>query len=190
MRRENKALNIALAGLMGALTAAGAYLIIPLPFSPVPVTGQTFFVLLTGLVLGVELGVMAMGVYLAIGTAGFPVFAGGTGGLGILFGPTGGYIVGFIAAVAVTGFIARFAVGRNRKFRLILFAGGAIAGEAVIYVFGIPWLAIVADLSLTKAVEVGMLPFLAGDSVKAVAAISFSELLWIQSPFVPIRRLE
>lgn len=189
-KMRSRTLSISLAALMGVITAAGAYITIPLPFSPVPITGQTFFVLLAGLLLGTRLGALAMVVYVVIGAVGFPVYAGGTGGVGHLIGPTGGYIFGFIAAGAVTGLIARLAVGKGRKLRLALFIGAVVAGEVAIYVFGIPWLAAIADLSLVKALSLGLVPFIPGDSIKAVAAVLVSELLWARAPFVPIKELK
>lgn len=187
---RSSTLSISLAALMGVITAAGAYITIPLPFSPVPITGQTFFVLLSGLLLGTRLGALAMVVYVVIGAVGFPVYAGGTGGVGHLIGPTGGYIFGFIAAGAVTGLIARLAVGKGRKLRLALFIGAVVAGEVVIYVFGIPWLAEIADLSLVKALSLGLVPFMPGDSIKAAAAVAVSEVMWEKAPFVPIKEFK
>ena len=91
------------ASLFAALTAAGAYIQIPMPFSPVPVTLQVFFVLLAGSILKSKWGSLSMIVYTLLGIAGLPVFAGGSSGIGVLLGPTGGYIVGFILAAYVIG---------------------------------------------------------------------------------------
>lgn len=184
--RRSGTLNIAFAASLGVLTAAGAYVMIPLPFSPVPVTAQTFFVLMAGLLLGARWGATAMVTYLMIGAAGFPVFAGGTGGIGILFGPTGGYIIGFVFAALVVGYIAQHAIGKAPKYRRGLFIVGVIVGSAVIYAVGVPWLALTADLTLTEAVVLGMLPFVLGDAVKAAAAVLVSELLWSTASFMPI----
>jgi biotin transport system substrate-specific component len=188
--RRSETLNVALAASLGVLTAAGAYVIIPLPFSPVPVTAQTFFVLLAGLLLGARWGATAMVTYLIIGAAGFPVFSGGTGGIGILFGPTGGYLIGFVFSALVAGYIAQRAVGRAPKYRRGLFILAAIVGSAVIYVAGVSWLALAADFTLTEAVVVGLLPFVLGDVVKAAVAVLVSEYLWSTVSFMPIRSVK
>ena len=91
------------ASLFAALTAAGAYIQIPIPFSPVPVTLQVFFVLLAGSMLKSKWGSLSMVVYTLLGVAGLPVFAGGSSGMGVLLGPTGGYIFGFILAAYLIG---------------------------------------------------------------------------------------
>nr|WP_269848331.1 biotin transporter BioY [Methanosarcina horonobensis] len=95
------------ASLFAALTAAGAYIQIPIPFSPVPVTLQVFFVLLAGSMLKSKWGSLSMVVYTLLGIAGLPVFAGGSSGLGVLLGPTGGYIFGFILAAFLTASLPR-----------------------------------------------------------------------------------
>jgi biotin transport system substrate-specific component len=150
------------ASLFGALTAVGAYIIIPLP--PVPITLQTLFLGLAGVLLGARLGALSQVVYLLLGIIGLPVFAGGKAGLGILVGPTGGYLIGFVAAAFVTGKIAQ--MKRRPGFAWLFLA--LLAGEAVMYGFGILQLALVARLSLLKALTVGLLPFLPGDGVKIV----------------------
>jgi len=190
MARRTKTLNVALAASLGILTAAGAYVIIPLPFSPVAVTGQTFFVLLAGLLLGARWGATAMVTYLIIGAAGFPVFSGGTGGIGILFGPTGGYLIGFVFAALIVGYIAQHAIGKAPKYRRGLFIAGMIVGSAIIYVAGVPWLAFSADMTLAKAAVVGLFPFVLGDVVKAVAAVLVAESLWSTISFMPIQSVE
>lgn len=186
MPRKSRTLNVAFAASLGVLTAAGAYVIIPLPFSPVPITGQTFFVLLAGLLLGARWGATAMVTYLIIGSAGFPVFSGGSGGIGILFGPTGGYLIGFVFAALIVGYIAQHAVGKAPKYRRGLFVVGMIVGSTVIYAVGVPWLALVADMTLTKAMVLGLFPFVLGDVVKAAAAVLVAESLWSTVSFMPI----
>lgn len=190
MPRKSETLNVAFAASLGVLTAAGAYVIIPLPFSPVAVTGQTFFVLLAGLLLGARWGATAIVTYLIIGVAGFPVFSGGTGGIGILFGPTGGYLIGFVVAALIVGYIAQHAIGKAPKYRRGLFIAGMIVGSAIIYVAGVPWLAFSADLTLTEAVAVGLIPFVLGDVVKAVAAVLVAESLWSTVSFMPIQSVK
>ena len=154
------------ASLFAALTAVGAFIKIPIPISPVPITLQVFFVLLAGLVLGARWGGTSMVVYVMLGVIGLPVFSGGSSGLGILLGPTGGYIIGFVAGAFVTGLIYNKA--NDSKTATI---GAMIGGLAVIYLLGVMQLSFVANMTLQQAVAVGMLPFLIGDAIKIVAAL-------------------
>jgi biotin transport system substrate-specific component len=152
------------ASLFGAGTAAGAYIIIPLP--PVPITLQTLFAGLAGALLGARLGALSQVVYLLIGIIGLPVFAGGKAGLGVLFGPTGGYLLGFVAGAWVIG--ALMNLKKTPGFAWTTAA--LVAGTAVIYSFGVAQLSLVAKISVNKAISVGVLPFLIGDGVKILAA--------------------
>ena len=158
------------AALMAALTAAGAYIAIPI--GPVPIVLQNLFVMLAGLLLGGRWGAISIGVYLMAGAAGLPVFAGGTGGVGKFVGPTGGYLLGFVAAAYLIGMIAER--GRGRMSIDVL---AMVAGTAIIYAFGVPWLKVITGMSLSKAVSVGMLPFLIGDVLKIAAAIPIARAL-------------
>ena len=152
------------ASLLAALTAAGAYLIIPI--GPVPISLQTLFIYLTGLLLGSRWGAASVAVYLLAGACGLPVFAGGTGGIGRLAGPTGGYLFGYLAAVFVIGLITEKA---NRHWIIDVVA--MTVGTLIIYAAGVVWLKIVTGMTFSKAVTVGMLPFLVGDSLKILAAV-------------------
>ena len=162
---------LAAAGVSAAAIAVSAWLSIP--FIPVPLTLQTLAVLVVGGILGPVWGPAAVLVYLGLGALGLPVFHGGTGGLGVLAGPTGGYLVGFVPAAFVVGLASRAAWrhGRLRTGGTLLLAVGAVAATAVIYLVGVPWLALVANLTADKAVASGLLPFLLGDLLKAVAAV-------------------
>lgn len=153
------------ASLFAALTAVGAHVSLPLPFSPVPVTLQTLFVLLSALVLGGKLGALSQLLYVAAGALGLPVFAGGRGGAGALLGPTGGYLFGFVAGAYAAGLLAE-RLGRGRRGLLL----SAAAGTCVIYAFGALWLSSVAGLGLWGALAVGVLPFLPGDAAKVLLA--------------------
>lgn len=163
------------------LTALCAQIVIPLPFTPVPITAQTFAVLLTGAALGARRGAAAIVLYVLEGLAGLPVFAGGAAGLARLQGPTGGYLLGFIAAAYLTGTLAER--GWDRTVRWAAAAMGA--GNVVLYLFGLPWLAVyygwpeavargvpwlALSLGWSKAVTGGLLPFIPGDLVKLTAA--------------------
>jgi biotin transport system substrate-specific component len=149
------------------MTALGARVRIPLPWTPVPITLQTFFVQLAGATLGPTLGPVSQVVYLLAGAAGFPVFAGGGSGLShLLRGVTTGYLIGFVMATALVGRLVR--LRSDPGFLWIL--GSMAAGSLVVYTCGISWLEWSLGLSLPSAVAQGMLPFLVGDVVKTCAA--------------------
>jgi len=149
--------------LLGSwLVALAAQITIPL--QPVPVTGQTFGVLLVGAVLGLRRGALAMILYLLQGALGLPFFAGGASGLARLIGPTGGYLVGFVFAAALVGALSER--GWDRRFLSTLAA--MALGNLVIYLFGLPWLS--QFVGWERAVSVGLLPFLLGDTLKAALA--------------------
>ena len=153
-----------LAALFAALIAVGAFIAIPI--GPVPIVMQNFFVLLTGLLLGPRWGLTACGVYLLAGGLGLPVFAGGTGGLGRFFGPTGGYLLAYLPAVFLTGWISQ-----NKKNHMVWDMIAMILASIVIYGLGVSWLKISTGMGWPKSVAVGMLPFLLGDVLKIVAAV-------------------
>lgn len=153
------------------LTALCAQIVIPLV--PVPITGQTFAVLLVGAALGARRGAAAIGLYVLEGLAGLPVFAGGTAGLARLLGPTGGYLLGFIAAAYLTGTLAERGWDRSVRFAAVAMA----AGNVIIYLFGVPWLAIY--LGWAGAVAKGLLPFIPGDLLKLAAAAFALPGAWI-----------
>jgi biotin transport system substrate-specific component len=151
-----------------AVLTASAWLSVP--FYPVPLTMQTLAVLLVGGLLGPRLGVSAVAGYLTLGLLGAPVLHGGLGGLAIVAGPTGGYLLGFLPAALLMGWVA----GRARGAKLIdlaFLAAGAILAGAAIYAVGVPWLALFAGGSLGRAAAVGAAPFLLGDLLKTAVAI-------------------
>jgi len=150
------------------LIALCAQVKIWLPFSPVPVTGQTFAVLMIGALLGARRGGLCVLVYLMEGAAGLPVFAGvGRSGLTVLLGPTGGYLAGFVAAAYITGLLAER--GWDRRVGTTVLA--MVLGNAAIYVFGLLWLCCLMGISKT-VLAVGLYPFIVGDSLKiALAAV-------------------
>jgi biotin transport system substrate-specific component len=152
--------------VLGTLfVAALAQVKIALPFTPVPLTGQTFAVLLVGATLGSKRGAAALALYIAVGTLGLPVFAGGQAGLAYLSGATLGYLIGFVLAAYVIGLLAERGLERSVRTSLLPF----FVGTVIIYACGIAWLAVVLG-SLSKAFAAGLLPFLIGDTLKLVAA--------------------
>jgi biotin transport system substrate-specific component len=149
-----------------ALTVAGAYIRIPLPFTPVPITLQTFFVLLAGALLGKKLGSLSQAGYLLIGIFGVPVFTGGLYGFARLFGPTGGYLMGFVLAAYVIGKL----LGNDNDAPFTKIVATMLVGLALLFTLGTIQLALVMHISLEKAVALGVLPFLPGDIIKLFAA--------------------
>lgn len=158
---------MAAAGLMAALTAVLAYVRLPVPWSPVPVSGQSLAVMLAGALLGPRLGALSQAVYVLLGAIGLPVYAGGMGGLPVLLGPTGGYLFGFVLGAYVTGRVAGKA-GMFRPARLVL--AFVLGGVVAVYVPGVVQLALVTGTTLRQAVVLGALPFLPGDGLKVAAA--------------------
>jgi biotin transport system substrate-specific component len=158
------------AALMAALTAAGAYIAIPI--GPVPIVLQNLFIMLAGLLLGGRWGLISVGVYLLAGAVGLPVFAGGTGGVAKFVGPTGGYLLGFAAAAYLVGVISEKGHGH-----MVIDVLAMVAGTLVVYAFGVSWLKVVTGMSFSKAIAVGMLPFLIGDALKIAAAIPIAKAL-------------
>ena len=160
--------------LLGALfVAALAQVEIPLPFTPVPITGQTFGVLLVGAALGSKRGALSLASYLAVGGMGLPFFAGGAHGWNIVLGATGGYLIGFVIAAYVVGLLAERGLERNVRTSIIPF----LVGTLIIYICGVAWLAIVLG-SLSKALAAGFIPFLLGDAIKLAAAAIVLPAAW------------
>jgi biotin transport system substrate-specific component len=156
------------------LVALSAQLRIPLPFTPVPITGQTFGVLLVGACLGAWRGLASLLAYLLVGAFGLPVYAGGKHGWEIVQGPTGGYLVGFVVAAAVVGILAQR--GWDRK--LFSSFGAMLAGSAIIYFFGLLWLSRVVQTDLSRTLELGLYPFLIGDALKVCLASAALPAAW------------
>lgn len=148
------------------LTALLAQVAIPVAGSPVPITGQTLAVVLTAAALGPLRGLSGQALYLVLGAVGLPFYSDAAGGWDVVFGATGGYIVGFLPAAYLIGLAARMGQDRRVTRALPLF----VLGQLVIFAVGVPWLAVVADMSAAQAVDAGFTPFLVGGLVKAAIA--------------------
>lgn len=164
--RSGVVTSIVLVVAAAALTAAAAQWRIYLPFTPVPITGQTFAVLLAGAALGWKLGASSQLLYVAVGAIGLPVFSETAGGMEVIRGATGGYLLGFIFAAALVGWMAEHR--QDRTFATMFTA--FLIGSSVIYLFGVAGLMIATGWPLETAVERGVVPFLLGDLIKASAA--------------------
>lgn len=146
-------------------TALSAYVRIPVPGTPVPITLQTFFVLLAGAVLGRRLGAASQAVYILTGAAGLQVFQGAGYGISYLLGPTGGYLAGFLAASYTIGIITR-----SGKSGFIGTVAAFSIGSAIIYALGASWLVFAYKMAPANAVTLGVLPFIPGDITKILLA--------------------
>ena len=185
-RSEPATLRLALVPRTGALTdallvVAGAGLValsaqveFLLPGTPVPISGQTFAVLLVGASLGSILGVSSLLLYLAVGLLGAPVYSGGDSGWEIVKGATGGYLVGFVVAAYVTGLLAE----RRWDRRFSSSVTALLTGTVLIYAFGLPWLAHVADSGFERTLELGLYPFVVGDLLKLYLAGALLPTAW------------
>ncbi|MCJ7717481.1 MAG: biotin transporter BioY [Anaerolineales bacterium] len=147
------------------LLAISAQFSFNLPFSPVPITGQTLAVLLLGALLGKNRGAAAVGLYIFQGAIGLPVFAGGKSGLITLVGPTGGYLMGFVAAAYVVGILMELRYDKS----LIYLGFSMVVGNLFIYIFGLFWL--VKFVGESQVLQIGLMPFLAGDILKILVGV-------------------
>jgi biotin transport system substrate-specific component len=156
------------------LTAFAAQFAFPIPGSPVPVTGQTFAVLVTAAALGPARGLVSQGLYVALGAVGLPVFTNGAHGVQIIAGPTGGYLIGFLAAALIVGAASRRGSDRSpiRTLAVLVVASG------VIYLLGATWLAIVTGMTASQALAAGVTPFLFGDLLKVGLAAGLLPTAW------------
>jgi biotin transport system substrate-specific component len=169
--------DIVLVVLGSLFVAAFAQIAIPLPFTPVPITGQTFAVLLVGAALGSKRGAASLGLYMLEGAIGLHFFAGGKSGLTNTDGQiivTLGYLIGFIVAAYVIGLLAER--GMDRKFRTSLIP--FLVGTVIIYAIGATWLAVSLKMTPMAAFNAGVLPFLIGDAIKLLLAGVTLPLAW------------
>ena len=167
--------NLARAVVFAAATAATAPVDLVHPLAPnVPVTLQTLWVFLAGILLGPVWGGAAFCLYLAAGLVGLPVFAGGASGLGVVFGHTGGFLLGFPVAAAVTGAVAHLGVGLGSPSDLpvIRIVAGVVAGSVVVYAFGAAGYAVAAGVGLVTAVFAVVVPFVPVALLKMAATVA------------------
>ncbi len=157
-----------------AIIGLTAQIVIVLPFTPVPITGQTFGVLVGAMVLGSRRAVAGSLLYLGLGLLGIPWFAGSSGGLKVVSTPTFGYLLGFVLASFVVGTLAE--KGLDRK--LLGTLGVMVVGNLLIYILGAGWLAFVSGLGVKDALILGVLPFLIGDGLKALLADVLLPTTW------------
>lgn len=156
------------------LVALAAQIEVMLGFTPVPISGQTFAVLLVGAAYGPVLGASSLLLYFFVGLIGAPVYSGGDGGWEIVKGATGGYLVGFIVAALLTGWLAQ----RRWDRRFNSAVAAMLTGSVVIYAFGLPWLAHVIGTDAEGTLEAGLYPFVVGDLIKLYLAGALLPSAW------------
>ena len=161
-----RARNVVLVTAGVLFMALLAQVAVPVPGSPVPITGQTLGVVLTAAALGPLRGTAVQVFYILAGAVGLPFYSEASGGYDVVFGATGGYVVGFIPAAYLIGLAAKHGADRRLWQSLPLF----VAGQAVIFAVGVPWLAASTGQSLPWALENGFYPFILGGVVKAALA--------------------
>ena len=172
--RQRMAYNLAAVGAFAVLTALLAQMEVRLPYTPVPITGQTIAVLLSGALLGCRRGFASQALYLAAGVAGAPVFAGGATGIAYLLGPTGGYLISFPLAAALLGAL----VERGASRSLPLMAASLVLADLLIVVCGTFWLHQFHAVPLRRAWVLGFYPFLVSDLLKlALVAVPLPALI-------------
>lgn len=163
-----------LIGLGAALIAAAAQISIALPFTPIPLTGQTFAVVLVGAALGAVRGGLSGALYLFAGLVGAPVYAHASHGIAVVSGASGGYLVAFPLTAALTGQLAER--GWDKRFSSAL--GAMLSGNVLIYLVGLPWLAVTLGTNLQKTLELGLYPFVPGDILKLYLAAAALPIAW------------
>lgn len=156
------------------LTAALAQVVVPVPASPVPITGQTLAVVIVGAALGARRALASMGLYLVLGAVGLPFYSEAGHGLTVVAGATGGYLLGFLPAVWLIGLAARRGADRRWWSAVPLF----LAGQAVVFAVGVPWLAAATGMDAPAALAAGLYPFLLGGLVKAAIAAMLLPGAW------------
>ena len=169
-----RARNAVLVALGVLFTALLAQISVPVPGSPVPITGQTLAVVLTAAALGPVRGVAVQVFYILSALVGLPFYSEASGGFDVVFGATGGYVIGFIPAAYLIGLAARRGADRNLLKSVPLF----IAGQAVIFAVGVPWLAVTTGMSASQALDAGFFPFILGGLVKAAVAAAVLGTAW------------
>jgi biotin transport system substrate-specific component len=157
-----------------ALVAGAAQISITLSSTPVPITGQTFAVLLVGAALGTVRGLASLLLYLVVGIAGAPIYADHHHGWSQVTSASGGYLVGFVVAAAVTGFLAEHRWDRRFSSSISLM----LTGNVIIYLVGLPWLAVVLNTNLEKTFEAGLYYFVPGDILKLYLAAALLPAAW------------
>lgn len=164
----NKILNVkemTKLSLCTALLCISSYILIPLPFTPIMITGQTIAVNMIALILNPVHSIICIVVFILLGVSGLPIFAGGNSGVGALFGPTGGFIAGFLFSAITISYFKGTKISLYRYLLVTIFMGMPIT-----YLLGVIHMSYILNITYTKALQLGVIPFLVGDLTKAVLA--------------------
>lgn len=172
MRKRHSTKNMVLCAFFAALTSVCSQIIIPLPFSPVPISPATLCVISSGIIAGPYAGTISQLVYLFIGAAGLPVFSRLQGGFAVFLNPTGGYLLAYPLAALTAGFIAKI-----KKPSLSLYFLAFLSGTLICYLFGTLWYMILTHTHIYAALSQCVLPFLAVDAVKIILGSIFCKKL-------------
>ncbi len=172
MKEKLSAQELTTMALLAALLCVSSYISIPLPFSLVPITAQTLVINMVALLLKPKKAGITVLIWILLGIIGLPVFSGGKAGFGVIAGPTGGYIIGYLAAVIL---IAMMKGKKNRFLRNLI---SVFCGIPIIYAIGFPWMKLVTNMDWKAAFAAGVLPFIAGDIIKCIAAVSVCKPLY------------
>ncbi len=176
--------NIVTTSMFTALIIVGSFIIIPV--GVVPITLQTLFVLLAGVLAGKKIALSATSLYLVLGVVGLPIFSGATGGLAHFFGPTGGFLMGLLVMALISGTISDRAFNLQSeketldKKSLILIILALFASTIAIYVVGIPYLKFTLNVSWVKAFMISFIPFIPGDLLKIVVATFLANIFFVR----------
>lgn len=161
--------DMILAGMFAALIGVMGYVSIPIPISPVPISGQTLVIMLIGLLLTPKQAFYSVVAWIFVGVAGAPVFSGGRAGIAVLASPSGGYIMGFLVGAVVISLLK----GKETNMMKMSFAA-ITGGILVVYACGVPVMALLLSMDMATALKAGALPFLIGDFIKVFIAVSLA----------------
>jgi len=164
--------NTIISAIFTALIAASAFITIPV--GPVPIVLTNIFIILSGMLCGPWIGASSVLTYLILGAIGFPVFAGGSAGFAKLVGPTGGYLIGYLLAAFVVGFLFRPSKKTSKRNKAIFAICSALIAGAVIYVPGLLWLKSSLSMNWTTTLQVGLIPFIPGYFIKSAVAAALA----------------
>jgi len=166
MSKKLNVKDMVYSALFATLTAVLSYVTIPLPFSPIPITGQSLAVMLAGCVLTPLQAGLSMLTFLFMGAIGLPVFSGGRAGLGVIVGKSGGYLIGYLIGAIIISILVK-----KNKSKINMFTACLFGGIIVVHILGASWLGYITGMGIGKAIMIGSIPFLPGDILKSVAAV-------------------
>lgn len=172
--------KIIIIAIFASLIVASSY--IAFPIGPIPITLQSMFVLLAGLLGGQAIALASIATYLVLGAIGLPVFYGGVGGFAHFISPTGGFLISWIVAAPIVGLIVDRSFKKEElketttKKQLLAIILASVVGTVIFYLIGVPYLKLILDISWAQAIAIGLIPFIAGDLIKLVSAVLLANI--------------